>query len=145
MKKDNLDIMLDMQHHLQSSLHYSKPDVIMHPDRLKTCGEILQWMRNQDDFLADETRELYTSLGGDSLGREASAIWKPWKKNHVEFNNRPFAELSEEDQKAVKMELIDQWHFFMCKFLALGMNSAEIMELYHEKNKENFDRQARGY
>ncbi|MGL4521775.1 MAG: dCTP pyrophosphatase [Bacilli bacterium] len=143
--KDNLDIMLDMQHSLQVSLHNSKPDIIMHPDKLETCGQILQWMRMQDDFLADETRELYTSLGGDSLGREAASIWKPWKKNHVEFNERPFSELSVEDQKAVKMELIDQLHFFMCKFLALGMDSSEIMELYREKNKENFDRQDRGY
>ncbi|QPB12329.1 hypothetical protein [Providencia phage PSTCR6] len=143
---DPLSVMLDMQKSLQVYLAENKPEHNKHPDELKTCGEILAWLRNQDDYIADETRELYTSLGGMSNGEKAaSAIWKPWKTDHAKMQNTLFSDLSEEDQLEVKFELIDQFHFFMNKFIALGMDAKEIYELYYLKNAENFDRQNRGY
>lgn len=42
-------------------------------------------------------------------------------------------------------EYIDMWHFFMNIGLALGIDGETFEKLYVSKNKENFDRQARGY
>lgn len=142
---DQLQIMLDMQQSLQLAIHEKYPQRVPDPTKLSTCGEILDWIRLQDEFIADETRELHTSLGGDSLGREAAGVWKYWKANHEDLRNTKFCDLSEADQKAVKMEMIDIFHFVMCKFIGLGMDSNEIFELYYEKNAENFKRQEENY
>lgn len=144
--KNPLQAMLDMQLDLQTNLATSKPDCNKHPHDLKTCGDILTWMRNQDDYLADETRELYTALGGMSNGEKtASSIWKPWKAKHLEFFNKEFNELSSDDKLEIYFEMIDQVHFFMNKLLALKLSADDVFMLYYLKNKENFDRQERGY
>lgn len=143
---DPLSTMLNMQESLQVKLAREKPTCNVDPKNLETCGEILTWLRNQDDYIADETRELYTSLGGMSNGEKAaSSIWKPWKVQHTEMFNKRFEDLSPEDQIEVKMEMIDQMHFFMNKFIALGMSSEDIFVYYYLKNAENFARQNRGY
>ena len=142
---NKLQTMLDMQLSLQQKVNEKYPHRRMNPTELVTCGEILDCLQRQDDFIADETRELYTSLGGDSNGRESSAVWKPWKANHDEFRNRRFVDLSEEDQKAVKMEFTDKFHFIMVQMLALGIDADELFELYCEKNAENFKRQEENY
>lgn len=144
--EDPLQAMLDMQKSLQVRLAKDKPESNRHPDSLETAGEVLAWLRAQDDYLADETRELYTALGGMSNGeKEASAVWKPWKARHVEMQSKKIKDLSPEDQLEIKFELIDQLHFFLNKFMALGMDAEEIYKLYHLKNAENFARQDRGY
>lgn len=143
---DPMGSMLNMQKSLQVRLANDKPECNANPDELETCGDILTWLRNQDDYIADETRELYTSLGGMSNGEKAAAcVWKPWRATHMECFNRPFGELSDKDQIEVKMEMIDQWHFFMNKFIALKMSPEDIFVYYYIKNRENFARQDRGY
>lgn len=143
---DPLSTMLSMQESLQIKLAREKPTCNVDPKNLETCGDILKWMRNQDDYIADETRELYTSLGGMSNGEKAaSSIWKPWKSQHLEMFHKPFDELSDTDQVEVKMEMIDQFHFFMNKFIALNMAAEDIFVYYYLKNAENFARQNRGY
>lgn len=139
-----LSVMLDMQKSLQVKLAQDKPESNMHPDELKTCGEILQWLKNQDDYIQDETRELYTALGGMS-NPKPNAVWKPWRAEYTEYQNRLFTDLSKEDQLEVKFELIDIFHFTLNKFIALGMSSSDIFALYYLKNKENFERQKRQY
>lgn len=143
---DPLQTMMNMQHSLQVKLAQEKPKYNQHPDNLDTAGKVLDWLRAQDDSIADETRELYTALGGMSNGEKAaSAVWKPWKSDHEKMRNTPISELSPEDQLEIKFELIDQLHFFLNKFMALGMSSKEVFELYYLKNKENFARQERNY
>ena len=53
--------------------------------------------------------------------------------------------LNEEDKLEVYYEYIDMFHFFMNIGLALGIDGETFEKLYTTKNKENFDRQARGY
>jgi hypothetical protein len=55
--------------------------------------------------------------------------WKPWAKG--EF-------IHEEEFKG---ELIDAWHFMMCLFLSVGMDSAEIHQRYAIKLTRNIQRQ----
>ena len=142
---DPLQAMLALQKMAQDSLS-EKLNWVPRPYELKTCGEILDWLKQQDDAIADETRELYTALGGMSRGaKPASGVWKPWKANHEELRAIKFADMSEEDKLEVLFELIDQWHFFMCKFLALGMDAETIFTMYALKQAENIRRWDNNY
>jgi dimeric dUTPase (all-alpha-NTP-PPase superfamily) len=49
------------------------------------------------------------------------------------------------DKLETYYEYIDMFHFFMNMGLALGIDGETFEKLYVSKNKENFDRQARGY
>lgn len=51
----------------------------------------------------------------------------------------------EEGMLEVYYEYIDMFHFFMNIGLALGIDGETFEKLYVTKNKENFDRQKRGY
>lgn len=144
--EDPLDIMLSMQRSLQVRLAKDKPEFNRNPNDLITAGDVLDWLRDQDDSIADETRELYTSLGGMSNGeKEATAVWKKWKTRHAELRNVKIADMSPEDQLEIRLELVDQFHFFLNKLMALGFDSQTLFELYYLKNAENFARQDRGY
>lgn len=68
--------------------------------------------------------------------------FKEWKSYTAE-QEEGFA--SEEDKLEVFYEYIDVFHFFMNVGLALGIDGDTFKRLYATKNKENFDRQARGY
>lgn len=141
---DPLQEMMNMQHRIQDRLSEINPWVPKIGD-LKTCGEILDWVQAQDDAIADETRELYTALGGMSNGKDASAVFKPWKSKHLEARAKLFSELSAADQLEVAFEAVDMWHFVMCKFLALGLDAEKIFTLYMLKNAENMRRWESGY
>lgn len=144
--EDPLDIMLSMQRSLQIRLAQDKPEFNRNPNELVTAGDVLDWLRDQDDSIADETRELYTSLGGMSNGeKEATAVWKKWKARHGELRDVKIADMSPEDQLEIQFELVDQFHFFLNKLMALGFDSQTLFELYYLKNAENFARQDRGY
>lgn len=142
---DPLQAMLALQKMAQDSLSEKLPSAPKLGE-LETCGEILDVIQQQDDAIADETRELYTALGGMSRGaKPASGVWKYWKANHEELRAIKFADMSEEDRLEVLFELIDQWHFFMCKFLALGMDAETIFTMYALKQAENIRRWDNNY
>ena len=54
-------------------------------------------------------------------------------------------DLTEEDRLELFYEWIDGLHFYMNFAIAIGMTSDEIFNLYMAKQKENIDRQDRGY
>ena len=145
-EKDPLQVMLDMQKSLQVRLAKDKPEYNRHPDDLATAGEVVDWLRNQKDYIDDEFRELLTSLGGMSNGeKDASAVWKPWKSQHGERRETLITDLSPQDQLEIKFEMIDILHFVLNMFQGLGLTAEEIFKLYYLKNKHNFERQDRGY
>ena len=95
--------------------------------------------------IQDELREVYAALGGikDGVG---NAVWKPWKKDfHQKVPNMTFNDLSDNDKKELRMELIDIQHFLFNMMLATGITAKDLMNLYYAKNAENRDRQKRGY
>lgn len=141
-----LDSMLAMQRSLQTKLSLEKPEMNLNPSELNTAGKVVDWMRAQKDCIDDEFRELLTSLGGMSNGdNAASGVWKAWKANNLEKRATLISDLSPDDQLEIKFEFVDIMHFVLNMALALGMNAEELFELYYLKNKENFDRQNRGY
>lgn len=144
--EDPLQAMLDMQKSLQIRLAKDKPKYNRHPDDLASAGDVVDWLRNNKDYIDDEFRELLTSLGGMSNGeKDASGVWKPWKASHGDRRETLITDLSPEDQLEIKFEMIDILHFMLNMFQALGMDAEEIFKLYYLKNAENFARQDRGY
>lgn len=68
--------------------------------------------------------------------------WKEWKS----YSPEQLANFESDEAKLETFyEFIDVWHFFMNIGLALGIDGETFEKLYITKNKENFDRQARGY
>jgi len=59
--------------------------------------------------------------------------WKPWAKGSW---------IHEEN---FKKELVDEFHFFMNRCLAVGMNAEELLARYFAKAKVNEERQLAGY
>jgi phosphoribosyl-ATP pyrophosphohydrolase len=95
--------------------------------------------------IQDELRETFDALGGikDGIG---NGVWKPWKKSyHEKAPEMSFNSLSESDKKELQMELIDIQHFLFNMMLASGLTPADLMNMYFAKNKENRERQKRGY
>lgn len=93
------------------------------------------------EAIQDELREFRNAMGG-KLG---SAIWKPWKSNHVDSLNSCLEDMSEEDRLELQYELIDIQHFVFNLALMIDLTPQEFFNLYYAKNKENMDRQKRGY
>ena len=99
--------------------------------------------RNLHAFL-DEAMEFMDAIGGinDGVGNGA---WKYWKQSHNDAQHRTLADLSESDLKELHMEVVDMFHFFMNFALLVGMSGSDLYNMYVAKNKENFNRQKRGY
>jgi hypothetical protein len=143
-------LVLDTQLKLQKELAAKLPENgNIDPENMAawaTCGQMVDYMREQKDSLDDEFRELLTSFGGMSNGeKSATSVWKKWKKDNQSRRNTLFSELSEEDKLEVYMELIDAVHFFANKINALGLTADDVCELYLIKNAENFNRYNAGY
>ena len=94
--------------------------------------------------MIDEIHEATDSLGGIIDGN-GNAVWKYWKKTHTEYNKIKFSDLSEKDQRECKFEVIDMLHFFLNYAISIGMTPKEVYNMYMAKNKENRERQLRGY
>ena len=109
-----------------------------------TLKEIAEtWMVNKH-AMSDELNEMFDALGGINDGIGSSA-WKYWKKDHEKASKMTVKDLTEEDRLELFYEWIDGLHFYMNFAIAIGMTSDEIFNLYMAKQKENIDRQDRGY
>ena len=113
--------------------------------RSKPLNEFRQFFDWNYHAIQDELRETFDALGGikDGIG---NGVWKPWKKSyHEKAPEMSFNSLSESDKKELQMELIDIQHFLFNMMLASGITPADLMNMYFAKNKENRERQKRGY
>lgn len=83
--------------------------------------ETNQWLSNYHKALTDEVREL-----GDEL------LWKWWSKDTIDMQN-------------VRVEIIDQLHFWISLALTAGMTADDVFDIYKQKNQVNLNRQDYGY
>lgn len=60
--------------------------------------------------------------------------WKHWKQASYPVN-----------EIELKYEIIDLWHFVMSLMLVWEMDAKEIYSMYLAKNRENHNRQMKGY
>jgi len=93
--------------------------------------------RQMCDYLKDQIIQLISELM-EILDRLPQKHWKKypeWDKGWP----------SEELRNETLFEYIDALHFFMNIGVVLGFSPEEIRAFYLAKNKENIDRQNRGY
>jgi len=69
----------------------------------------------------------------ESIEMEDDLPWKWWKDK------------SEIDWDHIRMELIDELHFWVSKCQLVGLDPAKLTDLYMKKNKLNQIRQDKGY
>ena len=122
---DSLRILYTIQEGLQKRLgkHQEYKDANMHQ---KACEAIYN-----KHCLEDELSELLARLP-----------WKKWKKYSSEELK---TWISDEQRTETLFELVDGLHFFLNIAIILGFTPEEIFHYYIEKNKENHNRQNRGY
>lgn len=79
------------------------------------------WLSNYLKALNDESREL-----GEEL------LWKWWSKDNLDMQN-------------VRVEIVDQLHFWISLALSAGMDANNVFDIYLQKNKLNLERQDKDY
>jgi dimeric dUTPase (all-alpha-NTP-PPase superfamily) len=79
------------------------------------------WLGNYLTALDDESRELREEL-----------LWKWWSKDHLDMQN-------------IRVEIIDQLHFWISLALTAGLSAEEVFDTYMQKNAVNHARQDSGY
>lgn len=134
---DALVSIWNIQKNLQVMLGFDWNEV---RENLGSLKEFINW---NEEAIRDEFRELAEAVGG--VNSHGTAIWKHWKKNHQEAKNKKFKELTPEELIELKFEWIDLLHFFMNIAIAIDLQPDEIYNMYVAKNKENIERQKRGY
>ena len=142
----NLDVestkaTLDEVFELQKSLQQKFPETTEIGDQT-IADTAVAAQRNLHAFL-DEVMEYMDALGGMSDIKNGG--WKYWKKDYQKAKKIKISDLSPEDLKELKFEYVDMFHFFINWGLMIGMTGTELIDMYVAKNKENFDRQKRGY
>lgn len=124
-----------------------------------TIEEMFRLQKHLQDNLAFKGRALdYDEATFAQRVRDVTTQWRNINLEMAELVERlPYKEwktytaeqkagfTSEEQRLEVLYEYIDVFHFFMNVGLALGITGEEFKRLYATKNKENLDRQARGY
>lgn len=90
-----------------------------------------------DDKMPEEERVLWMLRYNLAQQQEQAELvdslsWKWWKKGENNWKN-------------VRIELVDELHFWMSKCQVAGLNAEEILELYRKKNALNWKRQDEGY
>jgi len=79
------------------------------------------WLGKYLTALDDESRELREEL-----------LWKWWSKDHLDLQN-------------IRVEIIDQLHFWMSLALTAGLSADEVFDTYMQKNAVNHARQEKDY
>jgi hypothetical protein len=106
--------------------------------------EVMNFWHVNTHALVDEIHEATDALGGIKDG-SGNAVWKYWKKDFEKYGAMKFNDLSINDQLECKFEIVDMLHFFMNYAISIGMTPEEMFNMFMTKNKENRDRQERGY
>ena len=87
-------------------------------------------------------KEKYTKEFALAIHAEISEMlnrtnWKFWKKTKVDY--------TEDRIKELHFELIDILHFWVNLCILWDLTPEKLVNLFEEKNKENHNRQNRGY
>ena len=80
-----------------------------------------EWLGKYLTALDDESRELREEL-----------LWKWWSKDALDLQN-------------IRIEIVDQLHFWISLALTAGMSASEVFDAYMQKNAVNHARQDKGY
>ena len=90
-------------------------------DKIGPSSLTNEWLKKLLWALNDESRELQDEL-----------LEKWWSKDHLDMQN-------------IRVEIIDQLHFWISLALTAGMDAQKVYDIYLQKNKVNLERQEKGY
>lgn len=136
-KGDTLGELFELQKSIQTNVYKVDFNEVQ-----KTLGSLKDFIDFNEEAMRDEDREMANAIGGERYG---SAIWKKWKAKHLEARAAPFNSLTEDELKELQYEWIDKLHFLLNEAIAINLTPALIFAMYLAKNRENIDRQKRGY
>ena len=129
MKKDKLDEIFSMQWEM-NDLVFKKQGIKQTMIDLhlqgkgndhNTNSDTNFWLKKYHEAMKDESREL-----------DAELPWKFWSKDKLDMQN-------------IRVEIIDQLHFWVSLALTAGMDADNVFDIYSQKNKVNYTRQENGY
>lgn len=83
----------------------------------------------RNEWVLNYTRALQHEV----VEAERTASWKWWSKDQGV------------DLRALRVEVIDCWHFLISLSIAAGMTPEDVLRIYEQKWKVNQERQAKGY
>jgi hypothetical protein len=135
--EDTLTFLYNMQKSIQEDVYGYDFNVIR-----SSIGELKKFIDWNEEAIRDEDREMQAALTGIHTYPNC---WKPWKSKHKEAMERPLDALSSEELKELRYEWIDKLHFILNEAIALDITPEMIVNYYAAKNKENRERQKRGY
>ena len=101
---------------MESLYRFGRHDTCIGPNSL-----VNTWLRKYLEALDDESRELREEL-----------LWKWWSKDTL-------------NMQKIRVEIIDQLHFWLSLAITAGMDADDVMRLYEQKNSVNHGRQEQGY
>ena len=125
---DFLELIFNKQYELNKRIlkerHGQDYDQLCDPNRndAETVNERVKWLLNYNRALIHESIEMEDSLP-----------WKWWK------------DMDEIDWENIRIELIDELHFWVSKCQLVGLDPKKLTDLYLKKNKLNQIRQDKGY
>jgi dimeric dUTPase (all-alpha-NTP-PPase superfamily) len=122
---DNRKDMLDLLFSKQNELYKKQLD--NSENKMKNLYKIKEPFEGYRLFM------LSTALVHEAIELQRETNWKWWKKE----NNL--------ESKKIQEEIIDIWHFLIQLSIEAGLDSRKLIELYIKKNKENLNRQIKGY
>lgn len=124
----SIERMFEMQKELQDHLAYN--------------GRALSY---EDATFIERVKDISTQWRNVNLEMSELLERLPYKewKTYTDAQKQGFE--SEEHRLETFYEYIDVFHFFINIGLALGIDGDTFKRLYATKNKENFDRQKKGY
>lgn len=123
-----IDQMLDLQKNLQKFLA-KKGKAIDHDSAT---------FKEKVDDISRQWRNMNLEMA-ELLERLPFKEWKTYGEDELNGN------LSDETRLEIMFEAIDVLHFLFNIFLCLDIDGKTLRKLYVTKNKENLDRQNRGY
>jgi len=94
--------------------------------------------------LDDEICEMFDALGGidDGIGNSA---WKYWKADHEKAKTMKVEDLTDNDLKELKFEIVDAFHFLINFAVSINMSGSDLFNMFKAKNLENIARQKNNY
>lgn len=123
-----LEVIFDKQHSLNKRIlkerHDLDYDEVCDQENVdkETVKHRVEWLLNYNRAQIHESIEMEDDLP-----------WKWWKdKADIDWDN-------------IRMELIDELHFWVSKCQLVGLNPEKLTELYMKKNQLNQIRQDKGY
>lgn len=135
---DTVSLLYNMQKRIQEDVYgYDFKDM------QSVMGKMSDFFSWNYEAIHDELREFREAMGG--MDSYKSSLWKPWKKDYLFANGRSYDDLTDSEKLELKYEWIDLLHFMFNLAIMIDLNPKEIFNLYIAKNKENINRQQRGY